>query len=213
MKKVDWHPMHDLAAFLPPGAFEPVAAYLHKYKVSLTITHHRRSILGDYRNATQNSSHRISVNGSLNPYAFLITLLHELAHLLTFEQYKHTVPPHGKEWKHFYKQLLNIFIELKIFPPDLNIAIQTSLQQVSAATCSDEILVRALRVYDKRKQAEWKLVENIATGSFFKTSDGRVFQKGARLKKRFRCTELNSGKIYLFSPVYEVQLLSSEEIS
>ena len=36
-------------------------------------------------------------------------------------------------------------------------------------------------------------------------SNGRVFEKGERLRKRFRCTEKKTGLVYLFSPVYEVK--------
>ena len=96
------HPMQTLAAYLPEGSFEPVVAYIHHYKVHLTVTKKRKSVLGDYRHSGMGSNHRITVNGNLNKYEFLITLLHELAHLLTFELYKNRVEPHGKEWKSSY---------------------------------------------------------------------------------------------------------------
>ena len=77
-------PLTQLNSFLPPGTYEPVEEYLRHYKIHLTVTQHRKSILGDYRHRTDFKNHRISVNGSLNKYSFLITLLHEIAHLLTF---------------------------------------------------------------------------------------------------------------------------------
>ena len=73
-----------LQHFLPPNTYDAVSAYLHQYHVHLTVAKERKSILGDYRHRTHGKNHRISVNGNLNKYAFLITLLHELAHLLTF---------------------------------------------------------------------------------------------------------------------------------
>src|ERR1051325_9211095 len=99
---IEEHPMYALAAYLPEGAFENVVHYLHLYRVHLTVTKERKSILGDYRNAVNGKNHRITVNGNLNKYAFLITLLHELAHLLTYNQYGHRVVAHGKEWKTLY---------------------------------------------------------------------------------------------------------------
>ena len=119
MAAVKEHPMHALATFLPEGSFENVVHYLHQHKVHLTVTRERKSVLGDYRNAVHGKNHRITVNGNLNKYAFLITLLHELAHLLTHEQYGHRVAAHGKEWKKLYAQLLADFIEKKIFPADI----------------------------------------------------------------------------------------------
>ena len=68
-------PLQQLKQYLPEGSFDEVSDYLEKYKVQLTITRERKTLLGDYRNSFAGKSHRISVNGNLNPYAFLITLL------------------------------------------------------------------------------------------------------------------------------------------
>ena len=88
---VSEHPMQALADFLPEGSFDRVVNYVHHYRVHLTISKKRKSVLGDYRHAGWGGNHRISVNGNLNKYEFLITLLHELAHLLTYEQYRNRV--------------------------------------------------------------------------------------------------------------------------
>src|SRR5215204_6926988 len=102
-------PLDALQTYLPVGTYEPVIQYLHQYQVHLTVARERKSILGDYRHRTHAKNHRISVNGNLNPYSFLITLLHELAHLLTFEKYGNRVQSHGREWKVFFGQLLEQF--------------------------------------------------------------------------------------------------------
>ena len=88
-------PLLQLQSYLPNGSFDEVLQYLQHYKVHLTITRQRQSILGDYRHAHEGKTHRISVNGNLNQYAFLITLLHELAHLFTYERFGHRVMAHG----------------------------------------------------------------------------------------------------------------------
>ena len=103
-------PIDHLQQYLPAGTAGPVTAYLRQYKVHLAVARERKSILGDYRHRTHQANHRISVNGNLNSFAFLITLLHELAHLLTFEQYGNRVQAHGKEWKIIYGQLLQQFL-------------------------------------------------------------------------------------------------------
>src|SRR3954449_12425656 len=102
-------PLEHLSQFIPPVAVPRVLEYLHQYKVHLTITRERKSILGDYRHATRDRNHRISVNGNLNKYSFLITLVHELAHLLTFQHYGNRVQSHGREWKNIYAFLLKDF--------------------------------------------------------------------------------------------------------
>src|SRR5687768_1167838 len=102
-------PIGYLERYLPPGTLEPVTRYLQEYKVHLTITRERKSILGDYRHRTHHANHRISINSTLNKYAFLITLLHELGHLLTFEKFGNRVQSHGKEWKMIFGGLLQQF--------------------------------------------------------------------------------------------------------
>lgn len=195
-------PISALQEYLPPNTMEEVLAYLQFYHVHLTVARDRKSILGDYRHRTHASNHRISVNGNLNKYAFLITLLHELAHLLTFEKYGNRVASHGKEWKAIFGQLLARFIENNVFPDDIRHALLQSLHNPAASSCADELLLRTLKKYDANK-GHLVFVEEVATGFLFKTHDGRVFRKGEKIRKRFRCEEVATQRIYLFSPVYE----------
>jgi SprT protein len=207
MAAVKEHPMHSLADFLPESSFENVVHYLHQHRVHLTVSRERKSLLGDYRNAVHGKNHRITINGNLNKYVFLITLLHELAHLLTHEQYGHQVAAHGKEWKIIYSKLLADFIKKNIFPPDIEKELHRSLTNPAASSCAEEGLMRVLRKYDERKNGAY-LLEELPHGSFFKTKDGRIFQKGIKLRKRFKCKERNTNVVYLFSPVYEVKLVA-----
>ena len=169
----------------------------------LTITRSRKSILGDYRHATGSDHHRISVNGSLNKFAFLITIIHEIGHLVTFQQYGNRVYSHGKEWKLAYRAVLEDFMRLKLFPSDLHHALLKSLHDLPASSCSDIHLTRVLKNYDSRNKTV--LVEDIKEGTHFKTADGRLFIRGKQIRKRIECNDLRSGKLYLFSPVYEVE--------
>jgi len=200
------HPLQALKSYLPENSFEQVASFLQHHKVHLTITRQRESVLGDYRNAVNGKNHRISVNGNLNKFSFLITLLHELAHLLAFENYGNRILAHGKEWKLVYSSLLKDFINKKIFPPDVESALKESVQNPAASSCAEEGLTRVLRRYDEKKKDAY-LLEEIPRGVYFKTKDGRVFQKGEKLRKRFRCTEKDTGLTYLISPLYEVKLM------
>src|SRR5688572_13304538 len=135
-------PLNTLQTYLPPGTYEPVMQYLSQYQVHLTVARERKSILGDYRHRTFGKTHRISVNGNLNIYSFLITLLHELAHLITFEQFANKVASHGKEWKNIFGQLLAQFIMHNVFPPDIKQALVQSLKNPAASSCADEVLLR-----------------------------------------------------------------------
>lgn len=197
-------PVDHLQHYLPEATSAAVLAYLHQYKVHLTVTVERKSILGDYRHRTHYQNHRISVNGNLNKFSFLITLLHELAHLLTFEQHSNKVAAHGREWKTIYGQLLKQFLEHKIFPPDIGKELLLSLKNPAASSCAEDGLLRVLRKYDDKKDGH-HLLEELPHGAAFRIADGRIFQKGEKLRKRFKCVEVETGRLFLFSPVYEVE--------
>jgi hypothetical protein len=197
-------PIDHLQRFLPPGTYEAVLQYLQFYKVHLTVAAERKSILGDYRHRTHFSNHRISVNGNLNKFSFLITLLHELAHLLTFEQFGNQVLSHGREWKIIYGKLLEQFLQNKIFPADIEKELLDSLKNPAATSCAEDGLIRVLRKYDDNR-SHHRLVEEIPENGTFRCDNGRVFKRGEKIRKRFKCIEVNTGRIYLFSPVYEVE--------
>jgi hypothetical protein len=198
-------PLQTLADFLPPATTEPVLEYLNRFGVHLTITRARRTLLGDYRHRYQHQPHRISVNGNLNPYAFLITLLHELAHLLTYERYGNRVSAHGTEWKSCFADLLQVFLMNRSFPSSLEKELQRTMQNPAASSCAEEGLIRALRQYDlPNKKQGGVLIEELALMAEFSTPDGRRFRVEKKMRKRYLCTELTTGKQYAFSPVFEV---------
>jgi predicted SprT family Zn-dependent metalloprotease len=204
-------PLNTLETYLPENCSEEVIYFLNKYKVQLTVTRQRQSILGDFRHAHLGKTHRISVNGNLNKYSFLITLLHELAHLFTFEQYGNKVQPHGKEWKNHFSTILANFISKKIFPNDIENALYKTISNPAASSCGDENLLRVLLKYDKPKESHL-LVEQVEFGCHFEIKGGRIFRKDELVRKRFKCTELSTGKQYLFSGLYEVVKLKTESL-
>jgi hypothetical protein len=197
-------PLEALKQFLPEGTFEMVSTYLHTHRIHLTVTRERSSVLGDYRNAVHGKNHRISVNGNLNPYAFLYTLIHEIAHLLVYDQYGHRVASHGREWKHVFSLLLKEFLAEDVFPADIRAAIATSLGNPAASSCAEDGLLRVFRKYDKGKE-DIVFVEEIEQGGLFAIKENRIFRRGPKIRKRYKCVEVKTGREYLFSPVYEVR--------
>lgn len=199
-------PIDYLKRFIPDESAERILEYLHIHHVHLTITKGRKSILGDYRHATNYKNHRISINGDLNQYSFLITLVHELAHLVTFVKYGNKVAAHGKEWKDTYANMLVDFLVPAIFPHDILIALKKSLPNLPASSCADDDLMRVLKRYDKGNGLV--MVEQVNEGALFQLDSGMLFKKGKKLRKRYQCMEVKTGKMYLFSPIYEVKLVS-----
>ncbi|WP_233486100.1 hypothetical protein, partial [Streptobacillus moniliformis] len=69
-----------LARYIPEHAVRPVFELIVSNQVHLKIVNERQTRHGDYRRSL-NGKHEITVNASLNQYKFLITLIHEIAHL------------------------------------------------------------------------------------------------------------------------------------
>lgn len=206
MAKVE-HPLKALAAYLPAGSFEPVIELVNQYKVHLTVTKARKSVLGDYRHAGLGANHKISVNGNLNQYEFLITLLHELAHLLCFEQFKNRVDAHGKEWKNIYSALLADFIRKDIFPADIQKSLKKTLLNPAATASGETALLLVLRQYDLVKKEGYKFVAHIEEGVLFESLKGRIFKRGKKRRIRIECIEVATGHVYLFSALSEVKII------
>lgn len=208
MSKVE-HPLQALANYLPEGAFEPVVQLIHQYKVHLTVTRARKSVLGDYRHPFMGSNHKITVNGNLNKYEFLITLLHELAHLLCFEQHRNRVEAHGKEWKNIYGSLLKAFIDLNLFPDDITKSLKKTLLNPAATANGETALLLVLRRYNPLKKAGVVVLAHLADGTLFKEIKGRTFRKIKLRSKRIECIEIATGNIYLFSALSEVEIVNA----
>jgi hypothetical protein len=110
---------------------------------------------------------RISVNHDLNSYSFLITTIHEFAHLQTWNKHQHRVKPHGTEWKNNFKELMEPFLKLNIFPIDISSAIHRYMENPAASSCTDLHLFRTLKSYDTVKTSALT-VESLEDGHFFK---------------------------------------------
>ena len=196
-----------LLDFIPEGAIPKIVDWTLAHKVSIKITPKRKTKLGDYRRPQNGHGHRISINGDLNQYAFLITLVHEFAHLFAFIQFKGNIKPHGYEWQETYKASLNCFLGQGIFPQDIENAIKEHLVSPSASSCVDQKLYKSLRQYNKEVpwQSDLKILENIPEGTYFYIpGDSKMFIKGPLMRKRYRCKEAKTGRAYSVSALVEV---------
>jgi SprT protein len=191
---------------MPPAAAPLIGRWIDYFKCEFKISRNRNTKFGDYRPPHGDKGHRISVNFDLNPYAFLVTTVHEFAHLHTWNEHKHKAKPHGTEWKQNFKKMMQPFFDQQVFPPDIKLAITNYLNNPAASSCSDLNLYRSLRQYDAVKES-MLTVEKLPANAVFKLKDGRVFRKGEQLRKRFKCVEVSSKRVYLFSPVAEVEVL------
>jgi hypothetical protein len=196
-----------LSKYVPEQAVVACTRWIVNRNIHLKITEVRSTKLGDYRPLGRDKGHRITVNHDLNPYAFLITFTHEVAHLHCFMKYGSDHPPHGKEWKQEFRILLGEFLGQGIFPSDLEQVLHRHLTDPPSSSCHDPQLMKALKMYDPSKSEQVYHLDELPDGSIFKLHGGRSklrFQKGLKSRTRFRCLELNSGKEYFVSGIAEV---------
>ncbi|MFA6923977.1 MAG: SprT-like domain-containing protein [Bacteroidales bacterium] len=200
-----------LSEFLPENAVALIVEWIIQYKINLKITKKRITKFGDYRPPANNSTHKITVNGNLNNYSFLITLVHEISHLVCWNECEKRTKPHGKSWKENFKKLMFPFLNEKIFPEEILLSLNKYLNNPAASTLSDTELMRILMKYDNDTAGDLKftLIENIPDNLFFEIPSGRKFRKIKKIRKRYRCIEIDTNRIYLFNPLANVIALDN----
>jgi len=195
-----------LTKYLPERSVNLVFELIKSNRVYLKIVNKRVTKHGDYRQR-QNGQHQITVNASLNKYRFLITLIHEIAHLVAFEKYGRNIKPHGIEWKMTFQKLMIPFINPSVFPNQILPLIAKHFKNPTASSDTDAVLSVALQQFDE--DANDTYIFQIPMGSVFRIHNGKVFQKGKKRIKRYECTEINTGRVYLFQPNATIELLKT----
>jgi hypothetical protein len=72
-----------------------------------------------------------------------MTLIHEIAHLVAFENYGRNIKPHGQEWKHTFQQLMVPYIRPEIYPNHLLPLLARHFRNPSATSDTDTTLALA----------------------------------------------------------------------
>ena len=193
-----------LAKYIPQQAVEPVFELIKNFGIHLKIVNERVTRHGDYRKMP-NGGHQITVNTNLNTYRFFITLIHEIAHLVAFQKFGSRIKPHGREWKHTFQQLMLPFIRPEIFPSQLLPIIANHFRNPKASSDTDARLSIALKQFDPPNDKNY--IFEIPQGSHFRLYNGKIFKKGHKRIKRYECVETSTGRIYLFQPNAEVELI------
>lgn len=195
-----------LSRYIPEHSVKPVFELIVANQVHLKIVNERQTRHGDYRKGLS-GKHEITVNSNLNKYKFLITLIHEISHLVAFEKFGRDIKPHGNEWKYSFQRLMIPYIRPEIFPNHLLPLLARHFRNPTASSDTDATLALALKQFDQQNDKNY--VFEIPYGSVFRIQNGKIFKKIAVRTKRFECLEISSGKTYLFNPNAEVELLKS----
>lgn len=191
-----------LRRYLPAAAWPVVVNWLRRNPVQVRIARPRITKLGDFRSATRSQPHRVSVNGDLNKYAFLVTLVHEFAHFSVHVKTRRWTAPHGPVWKAEYQRLMRPFLSRAVFPADLLQTLEKHLRDAPASSCTDQELMRLLRRYDRDPRP---MLDELPDRAVFRFND-RIYVKGPQLRRRFKCHCLNDRRVYFIDPLAEVHV-------
>ncbi len=194
-----------LQEYIPQNAIPEVTSLLDHDHLSVKVKKERKTRHGDYKRLPS-GTHEITVNSNLNTYRFLITLIHEIAHFEAYKNYGKSIKPHGLEWKRTFQHLMLPFLNPKVFPTELLPVLARHFKNPKASSDTDSRLSLALKQFDDPNNKTY--IFEVPHGSNFKLYNGRIFTMGKKRTKRFECKEVKTGRMYLFNPNAEVELLN-----
>ena len=152
--------------YFPARAFSLVLAMLEPHNVSICIKRKRNTKYGDFNPPNKKKLIPvITVNNDLNPYSFLITLLHEFAHFLVWKDGHFYAKPHGRTWKKHFSELMQTIISENIFPESLLPFITKHIRNPRATSCRHISLFRELSKFDTNQAGVF--IGDLSDGDLF----------------------------------------------
>ena len=196
----------DYHKYIPEKAIPFIQFLIDTHNFTLKIVNQRQTKHGDFRKLP-NGRFQITVNNSLNPYQFLLTLVHEIAHHVTHQKFG-IVQAHGKEWKTVFQHLMLPFLRPDIYPKEMLPFLANYLKNPKASTDTDANLSLILRgnIAEKGK----KFMFEIPLDSFFEFNK-TIYKKGNKRRTRFECLNMSNHKIYLFNQNVEIKLATNNK--
>ena len=196
----------NIATYIPEAAQGQIHTLLNDKDLQITVKKDRKTRHGDYRKL-KNGGHKITVNASLNPCRFLVTLLHEIAHYHAYQFYGNGIKPHGLEWKQMFQKVMLPFLRPDVFPNTILPLLAKYIKNPKATTDSDVHLSLALKSLDPPNNKIY--IFDLKPGSTFIASNGKIYKKGTKRRTRYECTAIDSGRLYAFNPNAEVELMDA----
>jgi hypothetical protein len=197
-----------LAEKLPKNSVEYAYSLWVNEPFSFKVARTRSTCLGNY--SYRNSQHKITVNHDLNPYQFLITYVHEVAHQRVFIQFmqgkRERILPHGNEWRNTFIALMRPLLSEDIFPEKILHLLRIHMTNPPASTVRDASLLKALQLFDNKpitNENELHL-EYLNEGENF-IFKNRIFTKLETRRTRVLCLERKSNRKFTIPKVAVVE--------
>ncbi|MDO6802291.1 SprT-like domain-containing protein [Wenyingzhuangia sp. 1_MG-2023] len=195
--------INQLISYIPDAAKESLDHLLKEYPFHLKITRGRKTKRGDFRATKPIPS--ITINNNLSKEQFLITLVHEIAHLYTYHEYP-KAKPHGKEWKHCFQKLMLPFLNTQIFEDSLLKLLAQHFKNPKATTDSDPKLAVQLQLKKNPLDMDKCFIFDLEPGNLFQFNQ-RVFKILNKRRTRYECLEVKTKKRFLINGSASVQVI------
>ena len=202
------HIRSKLEGKVPEAAIEYCFKLWELYPFQFKLNRKRLSKLGDYRYDPRDQSHTVTVNSDLNPYQFLITYIHEVAHRVVHKPRSRQLP-HGAQWKSKFQELVLPMLNPSIFPDDILRVLAKHMKNPKASTAADPKLVKVLAQYDSNTM-QLPTLESVINGEEFYLRK-RKFRKLEVKRTRALCLDLTNNRRYLISQIAEVSPIHKED--
>lgn len=187
-----------LQRHIPPTAVAYALSLWDRHPFVFRLSQQRTSKLGDYRFEPRQRWHIISVNRTLSPRAFLLTYVHEVAHLFTFEEFQGRVQPHGIEWKSNFQKLMAPLLQEEVYPEPILGVLQRHMQNPKASSVADSRLTQLLHP-ELHAVADGEVpLNSLSIGSWFRFRKKR-YQVVAHRRTRTLVAEEKSNRRYLIT--------------
>jgi len=195
-----------LGHHIPPIAVSYCTLLWEEFPFDFKLRKSRLSKVGDFT-CRSGQSPQITINKDLHPFLFLMTYIHEVAHLRVHKAYGFKAEAHGEDWKKTFQMLMAPLLTTEIFPEPLLGGLQKHMASPKASSYSDTELTHLFRSQNERERNA-VLLSQIPEGSVFHLH-GRWFRKGKLRRTRVLCHEVKTKIQYLvpeYVPVSNTQL-------
>jgi len=183
-----------LRNYIPESAVFYCTSLWKQTPFSFKVTKKRLSRQGDYRYDLKTGIHRLTVNGDLNQYSFLITYIHEYAHLMMRESHARRVAPHGREWQEAFRKLMLPLLNDSVFTDDILRPLSRHMRRPKASSSADHKLVIALMEYDDN--GDLVPLDSLEEGQTF-IFQKLLYEKITLRRTRVLCKQFANSKKYL----------------